>query len=397
MGLLGEIEEARLDQQLVLKNHNCAHLVQVYDGGRIEERLYVLMSRAPGVELERFLSDVPRSHIRTILDGVARACLFLRDHDLCHRDVKAANIFTTEDFGHATLLDISVVRAIHDPVGVGTDHDGQLPVLATARYCSPEYLFRLLEPGPELWHALTIYQLGALLHDLIARVPLFQPEYEASATNRYRFAWLVANRIPRLRASDVDADLLLLASRALDKDWQRRSSLQIEDFLLEPERRESQALYVLGLGQTTCARAARPLGALSKLAGQAATLLEEALTEYVRENGVTAVHRVTPGSHGDSSRTIHLEWDAPVGSCSATISFRLGLRLLETGSGRRFNVTAMLSRRVDGETKSVELYLPDVADDESREEALARQSVAALGKLAAQLVGADITDHERTN
>ena len=172
-GELGEIEEARLERQLDLRGHDCQSLVQVYEGGRIQDRLYLLMSRAPGTELEKCLRDVPRDKIRSILHQVAEACIFLQSRELCHRDVKAANIFVSEDFGNSTLLDISVIRNVHDPIGVGTDHEGQLPVVATARYSPPEYLFRLVDPSEQTWQALTVYQLGALLQDLIMRKPLF--------------------------------------------------------------------------------------------------------------------------------------------------------------------------------------------------------------------------------
>src|SRR6516225_10733207 len=176
----GEIQQTRIQQQLRLRDHNCASLVKVFDGGVFEDRLFILMSLAPGRELEKCLGEIPRQKIRPIVDQIAKAVLFLRSKNICHRDIKSANIFISNDFECATLLDISVTRDIHDPVGIGTDHEGQLPIVATARYSPPEYLFRLLDPGPSLWHALDIYQLGALLHDLIVRRPLFHDEYKLS-------------------------------------------------------------------------------------------------------------------------------------------------------------------------------------------------------------------------
>src|SRR5580658_8640316 len=119
-GEKGQIEEKRIGQQLTLKGHDCPYLVQIYDGGRFEERLFLLMSRASGTELEKRLKDVPRPKIRHIMDQVTRAAIFLKNEGLCHRDIKAANIFISDGFEHCTLLDISVIRNVSDPIGMGT-------------------------------------------------------------------------------------------------------------------------------------------------------------------------------------------------------------------------------------------------------------------------------------
>ena len=388
-GQLGDIEHDRIQQQLRLQNHDCRSLVQVYDGGLTDDRLFLLMSRAPGTELEKRLRDVPRSKIRGILHDVAQACLFLQSRDLCHRDVKAANVFVSDDFSHATLLDISVIRGIHDPVGVGTDHDGQLPVLATARYSPPEYLFRLIEPGPALWHALTIYQLGALLHDLIARTPLFQAEYQNSKENRYRFAWLVATHIPRIPAADVDDDLLFIANRALDKGWNRRSALRIEDFLQDSTTRQQHALNMLGMFRDSLLPARQSVQTHRTRLDRISTALEEHLTGYFRKSGLRTTHRVSPNPTGDNSSTITLQWDViEDAGLTATIALQLTLRLLLDGPGGRFSVTAVLSKRIKGETKEVTVELPEVPDDAHTDAALARQSEGAVAHLAAELSSA---------
>jgi serine/threonine-protein kinase len=141
----GKIEEKRVQQQVELGVHDCPSLNKIFDGGRFEDRLFLLMNRAPGQELEKRLREIPRTKIRGIVDQVTHACLFLREKGLCHRDIKSANVFISDDFEQVTLLDLSVTRDIHDPVGLGTDHDGQLPVVATA---SPDHA-----PGGVLLHA----------------------------------------------------------------------------------------------------------------------------------------------------------------------------------------------------------------------------------------------------
>src|ERR1035437_5940289 len=59
-GKKGEIEYKRIEQQLALKGHDCPYLVQIYDGGKVEGRLFLLMGRAPGTELEKRLRDITR-------------------------------------------------------------------------------------------------------------------------------------------------------------------------------------------------------------------------------------------------------------------------------------------------------------------------------------------------
>lgn len=226
--------------------HDCPYLIQVIDGGEFEGRLFLLMNKAEGQELAKCLTLVPRDRISGLIDQVARACIWLRGKGLSHRDIKSANVFVSHDFKRAVLLDVSVVRDIYDPVGLGTDHGDQLPVVATSRYTPPEYLFRLVDAGPSLWHAVDVYQLGGLIHDMIMREEMFADDYRQSSTNRYRFAWVVATKTPVVSAEDVDGSLLLLARRALDKDWRRRSELTLEDFLDDQANKMKLGLEAIG-------------------------------------------------------------------------------------------------------------------------------------------------------
>lgn len=389
VGERGIESEKRLKLQLTLGVHDCPFIVQTYDGGKFEDRLFLLMNRASGQELEKRLPDIPRSKIRQIVDQVAKACIYLRERDLCHRDLKSANIFVTEDFEQITVLDLSVVRGINDPIGIGTDQGGQLPVVATSRYSPPEYLFRLIDPGPALWHALDVYQLGGVLHDLIMREPMFQAEYMLSRENRYRFAWIVATKEPRLSASDVDRDLMFLARRALDKNWERRSALGLEDFLDDANNHRLQGMEALGL---STARAPRPervpasnqIQQIIKIAKD----LEEELRLRFRANSVTATHEVRAGQ-SDHSKIVSLAWNTPGTTGEAVLTdakLDVALGLFEDWNGQTLGGSVTLCARVDEGTRTAVLALPAFGLDEDVVEQLAGSIMSALGGLAAQLM-----------
>ena len=393
-GELGKIERRRIQQQVDLCGHDCPWLVQVYDGGSFANRLFLLMSRARGTELGQCLNSVPRNRIRTIVDQIASAVAFLRHHDICHRDIKVENIFISDKFEHATLLDISVIRKIHDPIGVGTDYDGQLPVLATARYSPPEYLFRLKEPGEELWDALTVYQLGALLHDLIMREPLFEAEYHKSSANRYRFAWVVATQIPRIQAPDVDPDLVFVAQRALDKDWRRRCSLKPEDFMARTAIQRRNALRVIGLGPRSDSIETQTRATSLNQVRYVAERIEFNLTNMLRQKGATARHRNTPGQN-DLSKILTFEWsvvsDAPDRDDSpVTLDLEICLNELD----HYFTASATLSANLDGEVRQVSLPLPPVEDTERAATCLVNHTYSLLDTLALRLTKGTEKDSE---
>jgi len=69
------------------------------------------------------------------------------------------------------LLDFGVLRPIGKP-GL-TDGTGHRSFIGTLQYSSPEFLLRKEEDSLLGWRAVTIYQIGGVLHDLVIRRPLF--------------------------------------------------------------------------------------------------------------------------------------------------------------------------------------------------------------------------------
>lgn len=385
-GELGRQTELRIHRQVEMGDHGCPYIVTCYAGGRFEERLFLLMKRADGQELEKRLQDVPRSKIRSILDQVAKAAIFLRSQSLSHRDLKSANVFISDDFERAMVLDLSVLRDINDPVGIGTDHDNQLPVVATSRYTPPEYLFRLQGPSPELWHGVDVYQLGGLLHDLIMREPMFSSEYASSSENRYRFAWIVATVDPIVRAADVDADLVLLARRALDKNWEQRRLLRLEDFL-EDGGAQTQSLAAIGI--VSAPRAIHPAREKLKpvVALQFARLVEEHVRAQLTDRSLRATHAVDPGEN-DFTWTLRWAWNLESDASASRCQLSVALSISGGDSHLFARGVADFTVWIDDEPRQSQMMLPQTALVDGAEEEVARLIFAALGPLSAQAMSA---------
>lgn len=385
-GEMGRQTELRIQRQVEMGDHGCPYIVTCYAGGRFEDRLFLLMNRADGQELEKRLLDVPRAKIRSVVDQVAKAAIFLRSRSLSHRDLKSANVFISDDFERVTVLDLSVLRDIHDPMGNGTDHDNQLPVVATSRYTPPEYLFRLQDPSPELWHGVDVYQLGGLLHDLIMREPMFSSEYASSSENRYRFAWIVATVDPTVKAADVDADLILLARRALDKNWDQRRLLRLEDFL-EDGGAQAQSLAAIGIVSAPrpvlqARETIKPVVAL-----QFARSVEEHVRAQLNDRSLRATHAVDPGDN-DLTWTLRWAWNIEAEAAASRVELSVALTISAGDPHAVARGQADFSVWIDEEPRRSQMALPQTALADGAEEEVARLIFAALGPLAAQAMSA---------
>lgn len=222
----GAVAEARrLALQKTLIGHGCPNLVQFFRVDEAEETAFVEMDFVEDPQLKKVLPQVPDSAIAPLISQLVDAVIFLEKLEIVHRDIKPENIHVSADFTKLTLIDLGVARELSRPTEDGldsTDHGMRRPFIATAQYSSPEYLFRLDQPSPELWKGLSLYQVGAVLHDLINKRPLYQDEVEAE--NKWLIARAVLTKVPTF--PDVDSTRLVaakvLASRCLVKDLSTR-------------------------------------------------------------------------------------------------------------------------------------------------------------------------------
>ncbi|RYH66143.1 MAG: serine/threonine protein kinase [Alcaligenaceae bacterium] len=237
VGSRAEAERRRLDIQRRLLNHSCKSLVQTY---RIEEAQGSVFTEMEFVEwpsLKKVLDKVPDESVASLFSQLVNTVKFLDENNIIHRDIKPENIHISSDFTNLKLLDLGVSRELEtakDTDAAITDSGDLRPFLATAQYSSPEYLFRLDQPSEKLWKGLNFYQLGAVLHDLIMKEPIFN--HEMSLGNRWLVARAVLTKLPTFSDGKPTrlANLKALSAKCLVKDIDSRLQLiGWEDFILE--------------------------------------------------------------------------------------------------------------------------------------------------------------------
>lgn len=227
-GPSGAAERRRLDVQRRLIGHDCPHLVQMYDIVEAEETAFTEMEFIAWPQLGKCLADVPDEHVHMLISQLVMAVRYLEARDVVHRDIKPENIHVSPDFKDLKLLDLGVARAFEVADGEEatlTDTGHTRPFVATAQYSSPEYLFRLDGPTARLWKGLNFYQVGAVLHDLIMKRPLFEEEVQMG--NRWLVARAVLSQIPSFAEGNSGRliSLKALAYRCLTKDLDTRLAI----------------------------------------------------------------------------------------------------------------------------------------------------------------------------
>jgi serine/threonine-protein kinase len=221
-------ERRRLTLQRNLIGHDCTNLIKIFAVEEGEGTAFIVMEFTEWPQLKEVLEDVPDSKIPQLVKKLVAAVTYLERLEIVHRDIKPENIHVSPEFDDLVLIDLGVARELERPFEDGddsTDHGIKRPFISTAQYSSPEYLFRLDAPSPEMWRALSVYQVGAVVHDLINKRPLFQAEVDVG--NRWVLARAVLGKTPSFpdaRPERLSA-LKSIASRCLVKDMATRLSV----------------------------------------------------------------------------------------------------------------------------------------------------------------------------
>lgn len=219
-----KVQLARIQREKDLSDRIHENMVRIYGGGFDggTESHYIIMGFVEGNNLAEMLPGLPYEKIPSLISQLASAAEFLESLGLVHRDIKPENIIISPDYDKLVLIDFGVLRPIGD--GSLTDGDGIQSFVGTLQYSSPEFLLRKEEDDLPGWRALTIYQIGGVLHDMIMKRPLFNEFKEPYA----RLVLAVQNTVPEIQSSFISPDLVDLAACCLLKDW--RARLQLVDW-----------------------------------------------------------------------------------------------------------------------------------------------------------------------
>jgi serine/threonine protein kinase len=210
-----------IERQLRLRDHPHDNIVRIFDGGYDKSAgyLFLSMEHLPATPLTLALDTIPVQSINSIVMQLVAAARHLENLQLSHRDIKPDNINYNARESTVKLLDFGVIRPFGEPND--TDAGGILRFIGTLQYSSPEFLLRTEEQNERGWRAITIYQIGAVMHDLIMRRPIF-------AKDQYPFARLsnaVQYSMPEITNDDIDPGVINLAMSCLVKDPETRLRL----------------------------------------------------------------------------------------------------------------------------------------------------------------------------
>jgi hypothetical protein len=201
----------RAEAEAVARLHH-PNVVQVYEVGEHEGRLYFSMEYCPGGGLDKKLNATPfpPAEAARLIETLAGAVHAAHKQRVIHRDLKPANVLLAAD-GTPKVADFGLAKKLDE---AGQTQSGA--VLGTPSYMAPEQAASGVKVvGP----AADVYALGAILYELLTGRPPFR-----GPTSYETVQQVLTDEPapPRRLQSGVPADLETVCLKCLAKQPGRR-------------------------------------------------------------------------------------------------------------------------------------------------------------------------------
>jgi serine/threonine-protein kinase len=209
----------RRERQILsrLEHPNIARLL---DGGvSAEGQPYFVMEYVDGATLRHWMAD-SRPDLDARLDAFLELCeavAHAHRHLVVHRDIKPENVLIASD-GHARLLDFGIAKLLATDDGGGEQTATQRRFVSRA-YAAPEQI-----AGDAATTATDVYQLGALLFELLTGTRIGEPRPTGAVSGWLVRAQAQGNAATRkaVPATRLRGDAAIITARATDADPARR-------------------------------------------------------------------------------------------------------------------------------------------------------------------------------
>jgi serine/threonine-protein kinase len=191
-----ELRQRFTREQAVLASLEHPNIARLFDAGLTEESWpYIVMELVDGQPIDQYCRahELDQRQVVTLGMKIADALAFAHTRLVAHCDLKPSNLLVTGD-GRPVLLDFGIAKLL----------DADSEQTSTRRPLSPKYASPEQLLGQEITTASDIYQLGALLFQLLVGHPVVEDE---------SLSEVIGNASRGAELADVTHDL-----KALPKD-----------------------------------------------------------------------------------------------------------------------------------------------------------------------------------
>lgn len=147
------------------------HIVQAFDAGEIDGRLYLVMELLNGSDLAQYINRHGPLTFEQACDIIRQTCQGLHcihQNGFVHRDIKPSNLWLTED-GNVKILDFGLARLLEEESNMETSHKTKMGTfLGTPDFAAPEQF----GDGKADCRS-DIYSLGCVFFTLLTARPPF--------------------------------------------------------------------------------------------------------------------------------------------------------------------------------------------------------------------------------